>query len=555
MKNFRLNLITALLMFTLLVGVTAGAPVPPIVSQPIITNLPALQKIVSTALSNLVTMAEVEGQILGAGKGQLVTLDEAGKITRTMTIPINIPAGISAYTPGKALVGDGGNNLVYAVDIKSGQTQMLLDLKNTSYTPLDASGAGKALVKTPSGGGILAGDILKSGTLMSVAYDGRYVYVGVSAGYSSSIFTIEPGSNRAVAQVWAPGDKPIAMQFSAGNLYVLDGSSNKIRLFDAQMELNLNAIEVQTLDPKGLIIRDNEIKVLSPTERSIVVMRQDLLLLQAIRPQLIWKIRDILVGPILPIARDYALLICGDIAESGYDEFWNDTIWMFKTLLAAGYTEDHIYVLYGWGNDYASANPNYQHSSTVTDFPATVVWVDKVINGLKNGDASIGVTKLNANDSLFVWVFDHGGGGSPAYFCLRDGVYYDTTFGTNTNSLLYRERAVFMQQCRSGGFIDNMQGEKTFISTACRSTENAHRADTENESYGGTVYHHGEYNYYIISAIAGRTPTGAVINADSNGDGKISAREAHNYNTSHENQSEIPQMNDNYGVGSSFIVR
>jgi len=549
-----LKVSAAILMCILFAGAAMGAPITPlpIVSQPALVNIPALQKITSAALSNLVAMGDVEGQIFGASKGQMVALDAAGKITRTIAIPIDKPAGISAFTAGKAIVGDGLNNLVFAVDIRTGQATRLLDLKLTTFMPPDP------LEKIARAGSrsILAGDILKTGMLMSVAFDGKNVLVAISAGYSSSIFTIDPATNRAISQVWSPGDTPTAMQFSAGNLYVLDGASNKIRLLDSNLKLNLEAIDVPTLDPKGLIIRDNEVKVLSPTEKSIIVMKPNLSAIQLIKPEPIWQIRtDIVIGPILAMARDYALLICGDIAESGYDEFWNDTVWMYKTLLAAGYTEDHIYVMYGWGSDYISANPAYKHSGTVTDFPATTVWVDKVLNGLKNGDSSIGVNKVYSGDSLFVWVFDHGGGGSTAYFCLRDGVYYDSTFGTSINSLALKERAVFMQQCRSGGFLDNLQNEKNFVSTACLATENAHRADAEKEVYGGVTYHHGEYNYYVISALAGKTAAGISINADSNGDGKISAREAHAFMTTRENQPESPQLWDTYGIGNTFIVK
>ena len=118
----------------------------------------------------------------------------------------------------------------------------------------------------------------------------------------------------------------------------------------------------------------------------------------------------------------------------------------------------------------------------------------------------------------------------------------------------YANRAIFMQQCRSGGFIDNLSNSKTFISTACRADENAQPADTENETYGGQPYSHGEYNYYITSAIAGATATGSSVNADENRNGKVSAREAHQWETSHESRAEHPQMNDG-GVGHTFIVK
>ena len=95
----------------------------------------------------------------------------------------------------------------------------------------------------------------------------------------------------------------------------------------------------------------------------------------------------------------------------------------------------------------------------------------------------------------------------------------------------------------------------TFISTACMSSENAQRADTENEVVSGVTYHHGEYNYYITSALSGKSPTGATVNADSDASGKVSALEAHNWETTHESRAEHPQMDDMGSTGRGFYIK
>ena len=69
----------------------------------------------------------------------------------------------------------------------------------------------------------------------------------------------------------------------------------------------------------------------------------------------------------------------------------------------------------------------------------------------------------------------------------------------------------------------------------------------------GVKYHHGEYNYYIISALARRSAAGFAVNADYNGDGRISASEMHTLMAGNENQPEIPQLWDAGGVGAAFI--
>ena len=123
---------SVLIASLILAGVVAGAPLPvtPLVNLP---ATPSLLKITNAVLSNLVAMGEVEGQVFGAARNQLVTLDQEGKITKSTAIPIEQPAGISAYTTGRAIIGDCGNNAVFSVDIGTGRTDRLLDLKSTDY--------------------------------------------------------------------------------------------------------------------------------------------------------------------------------------------------------------------------------------------------------------------------------------------------------------------------------------------------------------------------------------------------------------------------------------
>lgn len=67
-------------------------------------------------------------------------------------------------------------------------------------------------------------------------------------------------------------------------------------------------------------------KVLAPTERSIATAKSNLELLKA--PQIgasgLARFKPVVTGvagPLVPSQKDYAFLICGNVAESGYDEF------------------------------------------------------------------------------------------------------------------------------------------------------------------------------------------------------------------------------------------
>ena len=500
-----------------------------------------LSAVRNNAFRTFTALCEFDGQMYGAERGKIHLIGDDGKITRTITVKGIRNPTIARHTAGTMVIGDRGTKLIYQLNVKTGKLTKFFSIRDIRP------------------GRFVTGSILKSSPLMSIASDGRYIYAAFSAGFSSSIFKIDPARKSIVGHAWAPGDNPTSMVFQDENLFVLESKGKQIRRFNSALKPSYTWINVTVGGGKGLIIRGDEVRILSTSDRSIIRLKTDVhRLIAAPISALILQHRIVRTDiKVLEIPHKYAVLICGDIAESCYycDAFWNDTLWLYKTLRNAGYTKENIYVLYGNGNDFASANPRYQYPEAVTDFPATITWTNKVFDGLKNGDAANGIKKMKSIDTLFLWTFDHGAGGNPAYLCLMDGNMSDTYFANKANAISYEKRAIFMQQCRSGGFIDNMKNSKTFISTACRATENAGAADTENENYGGTKYWHGEYNYHIISALSKLTPGGSAINADTSGNGKVSAREAHNWDVSHESLSEIPQMDDTGGVGNNFHIQ
>lgn len=495
--------------------------------------------------SELSSLAEMNGQVYGAGKGTIALIGENGSITSTVPVKVSQVAGLAPFKSGQLLLGDGATNTVFTVDPKSGATTKLLSLSDIS--PQDDP----------------AGVLVTKPELASLAFDGSSMYVGVSAGYSSSIYKIDPNTKKVLAHAYSPGPDPDAMQFIDGKLFVVTNRSTQLRSLTPTLDVSNEMIQ---LPPgKSLLLKGNKIQRIPERDTNITPQPIDISKIKVapVRANLPTKVsvssKAIELAKELSAAlsqpQKYAVLICGDVAESGYNEFWNDTLWMYKTLLNSGYTPERIFVLYGYGNDHISANPKYKWSGTVTDFPATIVWVNKVFDGLKNGDATNGIPKMKDNDTLFVWTFDHGGGGNPATLCLRDGSMLDTQFAAKLNAVPYATRAIFMQQCRSGGFIDDLKNSKTFIYTACKATENAHRSDTENEYYNNTWYCHGEFNYHITCALSGANCTGGAVNADSNNNGKVSAKETASWNTSHESQSETPQMDDSGNIGSGFYCK
>jgi|LGVE01.1.fsa_nt_gb hypothetical protein len=260
----------------------------------------------------------------------------------------------------------------------------------------------------------------------------------------------------------------------------------------------------------------------------------------------------------------YAVLISGDSAESGFDEFWNDVVLMREMLLANNFEEQNIFILYADGNDFVDPTRTYARYDPVainrppranrpasfTDYPATKAEVQAVFDGLANGDNTRGIPKMTENDFLFVWTFDHGGAtGGHSTLCLWGIDIQDDGFANAVDAIPYRYRVFCMQQCHSGGFIDDLSNDKTVILTACKGDESAWPANNtptqEDETVNGITYDHGEFNYHLISALLKQAVNGgAPVNADTTGNGLVSMLELFNYVEASDNVGEHPRYDD-----------
>ncbi len=301
----------------------------------------------------------------------------------------------------------------------------------------------------------------------------------------------------------------------------------------------------------------------------------------------------------LAVAQEkYAVLITGDYAGDaysvpisdqwndgqgkglrGFDEFWNDTFLMWEMLTkpidegGKGYSEENVYVLFAGGQDYYKSQPGVDGryrpddgSTVVTDYSASMGNLSLVFNGLASGTG--GLPQLNQDDFLFVWTFDHGGGsGGNSTLCLIDGNITDDAFAALVNPIQANKKVFWMQQCRSGGFVDELEGNTTFFHSACQANQNAYRAndtpDIENEIRNNVTYHHGEYNFHMYSVTNGESPEEGTTSyngipyssADLNSDNCISVSESWLWESARENSPETPLYSDLGSIGSTTSLR
>ena len=92
-----------------------------------------------------------------------------------------------------------------------------------------------------------------------------------------------------------------------------------------------------------------------------------------------------------------------------------------------------------------------------------------------------------------------------------------------------------MEQCFSGGFVEDLTGPRRIIMSACNGREC---------SWGGANYN--EWTFHVLSALAGLKPDGSgAVDADGNHNGKVSMTECFNFALNHDNADEHPCYEDN----------
>lgn len=252
----------------------------------------------------------------------------------------------------------------------------------------------------------------------------------------------------------------------------------------------------------------------------------------------------------------YAVIIEGDVPSGdSYSEFWTDNVSMFRLLLEYGYKEENIHVLYGEGNDESDWFCAYYREQMV-DFAAYHQNVRDLFTWMKDGNAAHGIARVTSDDFIFLFTFDHGSGSNcNSSLCLMDGCMADTEFASYFNQIAYKHRAVDMQQCNSGGFIDNLENNRTVISTAANCNESAWEAD-EQDSCDGHPVKYGEWNYWWMSAMRGHKPWPGEqpVDADADNDGVVSFLEAHNFAVANDSQGEHPMWSDPGGIGNELSL-
>lgn len=254
------------------------------------------------------------------------------------------------------------------------------------------------------------------------------------------------------------------------------------------------------------------------------------------------------------LSKNYALLYSGGInASNAHSRYWNDLKFMYKTLKSKyGYQDNQIVVVYKDGVAADAEMP--------VNYAASVVGLKDAMNYLNS--------KMTTRSNLFFFITNHGGGYNTSdntnYSGITDAVpkdevdpygydetvfYYnaasnaisDDTLAAMFNRLKFKYLVSLLEPCFSGGLLRDLRGNNRVLASAANEFE---------FSWGGAPGNHDLFSYYFTCALNGADHNGAVVNADTNSDGKVSFLEAFLYAKNHDTSQEQPLLEDSGdGVG------
>lgn len=297
--------------------------------------------------------------------------------------------------------------------------------------------------------------------------------------------------------------------------------------------------------------------------------------------------------------RKFAVLIAGGgNSANNHIRYWNDLLCMYQILKDKGYPERNIKVIYHDGIEPEDSVEGKVKGNMPIDFEASRENIKKVFDELAK--------TMKKNDKLFIMINNHGGGllpekdgfteaglkdarfdtdnemtediisealynkdfnndGDKEDFLRVDesiilgpgrGKMFDDDFALELNKIKeYGVIIIVMEQCFSGGFIDDLRGPNRIIISAAGPNEIS-RAQRPQK---GGVAKYNEFTYWFFTALMGRTPEGETINEvikrvkkkegliynDYISDGKISMQEAFNWARRMHFTDDTPHYEDN----------
>lgn len=243
----------------------------------------------------------------------------------------------------------------------------------------------------------------------------------------------------------------------------------------------------------------------------------------------------------------YAVLLSSNKVQmddvSIHSEWWYDLVLQYKALRESGFKDDRIYVVYGDGQDFATAHPELnaqaQFGHPITDLPMNKANVQAVFDTVN--------TRMKKKGYLYVWWMGHGGGSGPGQCDLSmsisntgESVTDDELKSYIDRVARFKKRSVSIMTCHAGGLLDEFAGagEKSVVLASSTCAESSYDAPS---TCNGIVQ--AEFNYTQPNALRRKDVCGAPLGSDVNGDGFVSLWEVQQWNEG-AMSSSTPQLGD-----------
>lgn len=257
---------------------------------------------------------------------------------------------------------------------------------------------------------------------------------------------------------------------------------------------------------------------------------------------------DIVVRPSLFGSR-YAILFSG----MSNNRHTNDLEFLYRTLRTVyGVPAGNIVVLnYDGTLDYSGA------PHPVTAWPGDNSAYQMPVHGQGSKADLLGAlddmkSRLKANDSLLIHTNNHGGhNGTESDLCCYpnwDSLGVEEFTDKLAELPAFRCLMVMMEQCHSGGF-----NSKVIAKSTAGATSIASACEEDRNSIGGA--HFDPFARDWIAAMNGATPYGGALahDPDTNGNGRISAREAFDYADAIHDPYDTPVFNQKNGGSGCWL--
>lgn len=243
----------------------------------------------------------------------------------------------------------------------------------------------------------------------------------------------------------------------------------------------------------------------------------------------------------------YVVIVSGGRSKLfNYERYWNDCAFLYRTLRHDYHLPKHHFSL-------LIADGDQPATDMLLDSGAGFVSSPTDLDNDGDKDLTMAATsenlnatfqqlagKMTVNDHLFLFCIDHGevtAEGNAFLWLWNNEQLSASSLATMLRPLQVASINILMGQCHAGAFVPVLMDDGRILTAACAAEE---------MTWACADRPYDEFIYHWICAIARHDERGNAVQADQNGDGRITMDEAFDYAHSHDRRPETSQLWQNH---------